>query len=197
MKLIPALALFLASYFPLSLILLIQDIQASSWQAGLCDLSEISSCGLPNLDNPARALLPVIVTGASLFLFFLVLQRLKPHSSLQVTDSKAIPNDLINYVFPYVVAFMGLDLGSTGSVLGFAVFLGLMFIITYRSGQILMNPLLLVAGWQLYEVNADIGKHRRTLKALSKHTVRSGDELNSCLVQGIYVLHRGDSNSNG
>ncbi|KPB60883.1 Uncharacterized protein AC510_4794 [Pseudomonas amygdali pv. myricae] len=28
-----------------------------------------------------------------------------------------------------------------------------MFAITYKSGQIIMNPLLLIFGWNLYEAN--------------------------------------------
>jgi len=121
-----------------------------------------------------------------------LMNRLTGISTLEVTDSKSIPNDLINYVFPYVVSFMGLDLGADGKFFGFLLFIGLMFLITYRSGQILMNPFLLVAGWQLYELNIVTGGHKRCVKALSKEAVRAGDRLKSCLVHGIYVLYRGE-----
>lgn len=107
-----------------------------------------------------------------------------------VDEVETVPNDLINYVFPYVVSFMGLELGNTGKVLGFCLFLGWMFLISYRSGQILMNPLLLVAGWQLYDIHANIGGHIRHRKALSKDVVIRGQHLRSCLVQGIYVLSK-------
>ena len=46
-------------------------------------------------------------------------------------DSKSVPNDLINFVFPYVVSFMGARQASTG-VWFHALFIILMFIITYR-----------------------------------------------------------------
>jgi high-affinity Fe2+/Pb2+ permease len=85
---------------------------------------------------------------------------------------------------------MGLDLGVNGKFFGFLLFIVLMFVITYRSGQILMNPFLLVAGWQLYELNIVTEGHKRCVKALSEEPVRSGDRLDSCLVHGIYVLHR-------
>jgi len=83
-------------------------------------------------------------------------------------------------------------LGADGKFLGFMLFIILMFIITYRSGQILMNPFLLVAGWQLYELNIVTEGHKRCVKALSKDQVKAGDHLESCLVHGIYVLHRGE-----
>ena len=192
MRLIPALILFLGSYFPLSLILLIQDIKESSWKAPLCRLSAEYSCFLPELTNPWRALGLLVICAVSLVAFMVMMKRLSAYSSLDVVDSKFVPNDLINYVFPYVVSFMGLDLGVDGKFYGFMLFIILMFIITYRSGQILMNPFLLVSGWQLYELNIVTEGHKRCVKALSKDQVKAGDHLESCLVHGIYVLHRGE-----
>lgn len=191
MRLFPALILFLASYFPLSLILLVQDVKESSWKAPLCNVTEWSSCYLPELTNPERTIGLFGVCAISLIIFMVLMKSLSGHSDLEVLDSKSIPNDLINYVFPYVVSFMGLDLGADGKFWGFLLFIGLMFVITYRSGQILMNPFLLVAGWQLYELNVMTEKHKRCVRALSRDTVRAGDRLESCLVHGIYILYRG------
>ncbi|RKJ88994.1 hypothetical protein D6R50_06785 [Aeromonas veronii] len=191
-RLFPALILFLGSYFPLSLILLIQDIKESSWKASVCRISEISSCYLPELTNPGRVLGLLGICALSLIVFMVLMKNLSGYSNLEVVDSKSVPNDLINYVFPYVVSFMGLDLGIDGKFFGFLLFIVLMFVITYRSGQILMNPVLLVAGWQLFELNIVTEGHKRCVKALSKEQVKSGDHLESCLVHGIYVLYRGE-----
>ena len=155
-------------------------------------LSAEYSCFLPELTNPWRAVGLLLICAVSLVAFMVMMKRLSAYSSLDVVDSKSVPNDLINYVFPYVVSFMGLDLGADGKFYGFMLFILLMFIITYRSGQILMNPFLLVAGWQLYELNIVTEGHKRCVKALSKDQIKSGDHLESCLVHGIYVLHRGE-----
>lgn len=192
MRFFPALVIFLGSYFPLSLILLIQDVKESSWKAPLCKVSELSSCYLPELANPGRTLGLLVICSLSLVVFMWLMSRLSGYSTLEVADSKSIPNDLINYVFPYVVSFMGLDMGADGKFFGFLLFIGLMFWITYRSGQILMNPFLLGTGWQLYELNVVIEGHKRCVKALSKESIHVGDRLKSCLVHGIYVLHRGE-----
>jgi hypothetical protein len=53
----------------------------------------------------------------------------------------------MNYVLPYVVSFMSIDYQVTGKFVGFLIFLGWMFLITYKSGQIMLNPLLTVFGW--------------------------------------------------
>ena len=190
MRLLPALILFLGSYFPLSLILLIQDVKETSWKAPVCRLWQISTCELPALANPGRAVVLVLICACSLLLFICLMNSLKGLSKLEVIDSKSIPNDLINYVFPYVVSFMGLDLNADGKFFGFLLFILLMFVITYRSGQILMNPFLLVAGWQMYELNILTEGQKRNVRALSRLQVRGGDKLESCLVQGIYVLHK-------
>ncbi len=192
MRLLPALFLFLGSYFPLSLILLIQDIKETSWKAPLCGFTEIASCNFPELTNSGRAAGLLIVCTVSLIIFMVLINKIISNSSLQVVDSKPVSNDLINYVFPYVVSFMGLELGADGKFFGFLLFVLLMFVMTYRSGQILMNPFLLVTGWQLYELNVITEGHARCVKALSKEPVKPGDCLESCLVQGIYVLYRSE-----
>ena len=192
MRMLPALILFLSSYFPLSLILLVQDINKDSWSLPLCLTPAISTCSFPALDNPNRSLGLLAICAISLLLFIVVMKGLTAYSKLEVTDSKSVPNDLINYVFPYVVSFMGLDLNADGKFYGFLLFILLMFVITYRSGQILMNPFLLVSGWQLYELNILTEGQKRCVRALSQEQIRSGDQLESCLVHGIYVLHKGE-----
>lgn len=192
MRLLPALILFLGSYFPLSLILVVQDIKDSSWKEPICKIAAISTCHLPELANPVRALSLLAICALSLILFIVMMKGLSAYSNLEVVDSKSVPNDLINYVFPYVVSFMGIDLGAEGKFYGFLMFILLMFVITYRSGQILMNPFLLVSGWQLYELNILTEGQKRCVKALSQDQIQPGDRLESCLVHGIYVLHKGE-----
>jgi hypothetical protein len=192
MRLLPALILFLGSYFPLSLILVVQDIKDASWKEPICRIAAVSTCHLPELANPVRALSLLAICALSLVLFIVMMKGLSAYSNLEVVDSKSVPNDLINYVFPYVVSFMGIDLGAEGKFYGFLLFILLMFVITYRSGQLLMNPFLLVSGWQLYELNVLTEGQKRCVKALSQDQIQPGDRLESCLVHGIYVLHKGE-----
>jgi hypothetical protein len=189
---LPAILLFMASYFPLSLILLLQDVSEASWNSPIC--RSIESCGLPDLMNATRSLSLFGVCLFSLVFFLIVMKMMPADHDLTIREAKPAPNDLINYVFPYVVSFMGLDLGSTGKLCGFLVFLGWMFLITYRSGQILMNPLLIAAGWQLHEVTVRIGGSDRTGFALAKTPVNPGDAFKYSKPQnGVYVLKKKES----
>lgn len=190
-KLIPAALLFIASYFPLALILAVQDIKEEFWHQPLCrDAQFWLKCELPQLANPRLGYASIGVCLLSLIFFLWVLRHFRGTTEMTIDECKAVPNDLINYVFPYIVSFMGVELGSTGKVLGFGLFLAWLFLISYRSGQILMNPLLLAVGWQLYEIQADIEGNKRSLRALSRDIVVPRQKLRSCLVQGIYVLSR-------
>lgn len=190
-KLIPAVLLFVASYFPLALIVAVQDVKTEFWARSVCQHAQFwLNCELPRLANPGLAYSLIAVCSLSLIFFLWVLQHFHGSTQMTIEESKAIPNDLINYVFPYIVSFMGVELSSTGKMLGFGLFMIWLFLISYRSGQILMNPLLLAVGWQLYEIRADIEGNKRSLRALSRNIVVPGQTLRSCLVQGIYVLSR-------
>lgn len=194
-KLLPAVLLFIASYFPLAVILTVQDIKTEFWERPLCmDLQFWLNCEFPALDNPVLAKTILIICFLSLIFFLFVLKHLHGSTEMTIETSKAVPNDLINYVFPYIVSFMGVELGNTGKVIGFGLFLAWLFLISYRSGQILMNPLLLAVGWQLYEIQADIEGNKRSLRALSRDLVVPNQKLRSCLVQGIYVLSKEKNN---
>ena len=193
-NLLPATLLFLGSYFPLALILAVQDIKPESWALPICKAPKFwAECYFPDFGNPGLVWTFLAVTFLSLVFFLWLLKHLRGTTEMTIEESRTIPNDLINYVFPYIVSFMGVELGGTGKVLGFGLFMLWMFLISYRSGQILMNPLLLAVGWQLYEVKALIEGKQRSLRALSRENVLPNQTLSSCLVQGIYVLSKASS----
>jgi len=152
-KLIPALAIFFGSYFPLFLILVAQGTEwpTVNFPCGL-GWSIWPEIKLTGWRVPA---FPVLFSLISLFcvvgtLYFLKNRRLG--LSIEITSSKPMASELMGYVLPYVVSFMGLDFSDTGRVIGFAIFLGWLFILTYRSGQILMNPALIIFGYRLHEI---------------------------------------------
>lgn len=165
-----AIALFLGSYFPLAVILLVQDISSEHWAASLCGFNVYFNCQFQIFDHPWLSIGSVVVTSASLILAIVTLNAVRLKHRVYVQEVKSIPNDLINYVFPYVVSFMGLSYGEPQKLAGFLVFWVGLFVITFRSGQILMNPLLMVLGWKLYEVKMVLGQEGaiRMVRVLKK-----------------------------
>lgn len=183
-RLLPAFLVFLGSYFPLAIILALQDIKQEYWELEIC--RNVNNCVLPSNNHPFLSLLIVCLTFACLVVTVQILRGLRYKYPVTIVSLKPIPSELISYSFPYIVSFMGVDYGSTGKIAGLAVFLIWLFLITYRAGYIIMNPMLLILGWNLYEAEAKINGHKRVIKLLSRNSPLPGDYL--CQeVQGSYI----------
>jgi len=183
-RLISAFLVFLGSYFPLAIILALQDIKEEYWELDFC--WNFRNCVLPSSNHPYLSSLGVLVTLACLLLTIYILHSLRYKYPVTITTSKPIPSELISYSFPYIVSFVGVDYGSAGKMAGLVVFLLWLFLITYRAGHIIMNPILLILGWNLYEAEAQINGHKRLIKLLSRSNLIPGKYL--CQeVQGSYI----------
>lgn len=148
-----AALIFLASYLPLAMILAIQDVDSARFQWSLCSdwAGAIQSCATP-LKHPWLATLPLIVCATCLVITRFMLASVRPSSPIKIKSAKPVPADLMNYTLPYIVSFMSLDFADIPKLTGFALLLGWLFLITLRSGQLLMNPVLTLFGWRLYEI---------------------------------------------
>jgi hypothetical protein len=153
LRILFAVAIYLGSYLPLSLILLAQDLDTEVVKRGICPVGSMITLGCASpLKNPLYSLAAVAVCAVGMLATFLALRVLRTSQRVKVTESKHIPADLINYVIPYVVSFISLDFDQGTKLIGFTVFLIWIFWITYKSGQIALNPVLAAFGWKLFEV---------------------------------------------
>jgi hypothetical protein len=149
-----AAAIFLGSYLPLSLILLAQNFDYASVSRPICWnwTDTATACAMP-FRNPTFALgiffICLVCFGITLFTLAVV----TPKREIVVRQAKYVPADLMNYVLPYVVSFMSIDYQELGKFIGLVIFLAWMFWITFKSGQIILNPLLIVFGWRLYDIS--------------------------------------------
>ncbi len=98
----------------------------------------------------------------------------------------------MSYTLPYVVSFMSLDYQDTGKFVGLLIFLGWMFLITYRSGQLILNPLFAVLGWRFYEIKYTFpGSSAEYLgRVLSKALLEPGKRYSHSVVQDILIIKR-------
>lgn len=183
---ISAFLIFIGSYLPLAIILAIQDIPISWWSLSLCNFFGQSPCEFNPFSNPLPSLVFLILALISVLVSNYSLKKISFPFDIEVESSKAIPNDIINYVFPYVVSFMGISYDVPEKLLGFAVFLLWMFAITYKSGQIIMNPLLLMLGWRLYEVKIIINGQKREVRILKIGDLPPG-KYKAQTIQNFYL----------
>ncbi|WP_051110032.1 hypothetical protein [Massilia niastensis] len=188
-RLISGFLIFIGSYLPLAIILAVQDIPVTWWSRDLCSWTEFKaeSCSYIPFANPKYSIAFICIAILAVFLANLSFRKLSYPFRVEVIQVKSIPNELINYTFPYVVSFMGISYSEPQKMLGFLVFLVWMFAITYRSGQILMNPLLLMYKWRLYEVTILIGGHSREVRVLKQGTLIPGPQQGQT-VQDFYIL---------
>lgn len=183
-RIIPAIFVFLGSYFPLAIILALQDISEDVWRSSLC--TNLQDCSWPQFEHPWLSISGMCVTGICLILTLKILSTLRFKYVIDVVESKSVPSELISYSFPYIVSFMGVDYGAAGKIAGLFAFLVWLFLITYRAGQIIMNPILLLVGWNLYEAKVRINGHDRIVKLLSRECPVPG-KYNCQEVQGSYI----------
>lgn len=188
-QLIPGFLIFLGSYLPLALILAIQDIPSEWWSRPICTAVQLKTggCSFNPFEHLSLSLTFLLISMVSMALAWISLQRISYPFNIQVIRTKAIPNEIINYTFPYVVSFMGIAYEDPQKLLGFGVFLIWMFSITYKSGQILMNPLLLIFGWRLYEATISINNIEKDIRVLKYGPLTCGP-TQAQTIQDFYII---------
>ncbi|MEG2075763.1 MAG: hypothetical protein RRY34_04595 [Victivallaceae bacterium] len=135
-----SLCLFISSYFPLAIIWTLLDFdyqqQKFSHPIWLAILNAIS-------------LFCVLISGLTLYLP----RRLKRSTrSIKISAAQEHSAELLNYSLPYIISFYAVKLGDFGTISALSFFMAILFMLSYLSKIILLNPFFLLLGYQLYEV---------------------------------------------
>lgn len=192
LRVLTAAIVYLGSYLPLSVILLCQDLSFDRLSDAFFKRS-VASTGwrwVLSLNHPLQAVGAVLACVLAFGVTMLALALVRPKRKIVIKDSKHVPADLMNYVLPYVVAFMRLDYKDSGKLLGFLVFFVWIFVITYRSGQVILNPVLTVFGWQLYDVSYAFegGAEIYSGTALSRVPLHQGGTYRQSAIQDVVIV---------
>ncbi|WP_217899546.1 hypothetical protein, partial [Pantoea sp. VS1] len=110
-QLIPGFLIFIGSYLPLALILALQDIPKAWWDQAFCTVQSFSNgtCVFVPFANPIISSSFLLVTILAILIVKTSLKKVSYPFMVKVTKYKKIPNEIINYTFPYVVSFMGIS----------------------------------------------------------------------------------------
>jgi hypothetical protein len=155
--------LFISAYSPLFLILAVKDFDF------YCSYS---------FNHPIGISLLLGLSVLSVILLFVTINSIK-RGSMPVTV-KAVKNrsvDLINYTIPYIVSFFGFDLAKVEDIIALSIFLLLLLLLTIKSKSVFMNPILLLAGYNLYDLEYEYDGKRDSKIVISKHEMKSGDRF--------------------
>jgi len=167
-----ATIVFLGSYMPLGVILLAQNVDYSKTGSAFCWQLAEAGCNLP-LRNPTTALLVFAIPLVCFLLTILLMRMIESGKEIRIIEAKYIPADLMNYTLPYIVSFMSIDYQDVGKFIGLAVFLLWMFWISHKSGQIILNPVLIALGWRLYEIKYSFLGGQSGNDAAKEHLTRA------------------------
>lgn len=183
-RLFPAIFVFLGSYLPLAIILAVRDITPETWQRGICN--NLAHCVLPSFAHPVLSLVGVALTLVCLIFTAFVLNKVRYKYQVKIIELKSMPSELVGYSFPYIVSFMSISYGQNSGFAALLIFMFWLFLITYRSGTTIMNPVLLILGWNLYEAKVKINNHIRVIRILGKKQIVPATYL--CQeIKGSYV----------
>lgn len=187
-----ALLIYLGSYLPLSMILMVQDIKTESLSQKFCSNWNAfpSSCEIP-LKHPILALTFFLLCLCSLFVTLATIRVSKAKRKIVIEESRHVPADLMNYVLPYIVSFMSLDYSETSKFLGFFIFLAWIFWITYKSGQVILNPVLVAFEWKHYEIKYryEGDTNAYTEGCLAKTTPLPGELLQYASIDEVKIIN--------
>lgn len=186
LKLLPALIVFISSYFPLMLILAIKDFDFST------------RC----FHNPTLVAIVLGLAALSCAVTWLAATSARDGAVVRLTKVANKSADMFTYTIPYMVSFYKFDLADLNMVLSLAVFLSLMFVLSYRTQNLLVNPVLALAGYGLYDCQFKDGASDGQGMLLSKGELEVGQE---CRLQKIttflyFVTEnavKGDGNGEG
>ncbi len=186
-----SMMIFIGSYLPLSLILLVQDYQFGNTTSQFCwsFLAKGSPCSLP-FDNPGYSIGGFVVCVSCLLFTFFAIRVRGEGVPVTVKTANHKSTELMNYTLPYVVSFMGINFQNTDQFIGFIIFFVWMFMISFKSGQVIFNPVLIIFGWKLYEVTFrySTGQVDHTGLALSRDEVISGADCTKTDLQKVMIL---------
>jgi len=160
-KLITAILLFISAYSPLFIILAVKDF----------DFDKINW-----FKHPIQILLLISVTFISLILLFYSIKSIKRgNMPVKITLVKSRSIDLINYTIPYIVSFFGFDLSKTNDVISLTIFLLLMLLMTIKSKSVFMNPILLLLGYNLFDIEYEFDSKKSSVIIMSKDEIKVND----------------------
>jgi hypothetical protein len=193
LRLWAAIVIFAGSYFPLSLILLAQDYDFGYLSKPLCKeiFASPANCVIP-FANPKLSISIFLICLVSLIITLLVFRSTKTKRRINIIKVKYVPAELMNYTLPYVVSFMGVSYAEQSKFIGMIIFLCWIFWITYKSGQLIMNPILVAFGWRLYEVtfrfDGESVEHDGMVLANSE--IIAGDLVRYGSIQDVIIVRK-------
>lgn len=80
--------------------------------------------------------------------------------------------ELINYSIPYMISFFVMDLSNIKLLISFSFFMFIMYVLTLKTHNIFINPVLAIFGYNIYDV-----KYKRENNEYQSYFLVKADRL--------------------
>lgn len=159
LKFIPALLMFVSSYFPLALIFIIKDLDNATF--------------LPM--HPIVAAVVVVTVMLACAVVLIAVSKIESGVPVKITKVSNKSGDMFTYTIPYMISFFNFNLGDWKTLLSLFVFMSLMFALADRTQNVFINPVLALAGYGLYDCQFRDGSREVQGLLISKYDFQLGD----------------------
>jgi len=159
LRLWASIIIFFSSYSPLALILMVKDFDPV----------------IIHFKHPQFSMAVFILAITSVLLLFIVLKNIKSGFHIKIERVSNCSNELINYTIPYIVSFLGLDLGKWQDIFAFAIFMILLCLLTIKTQSLFINPILAILGYGLYDTQFTENNISKNSIFLSNQELKVGE----------------------
>lgn len=166
LRLIPSLLIFISSYFPLAIIFAVKDLDSVTFKP----------------QHPILASTIIILTLFSCLIVLIASKSIKGGVTVKILKTANKSGDMFTYTIPYMISFYNFNLGDWKTLTCLFIFMSLMFSIAYRTQNLLVNPVLALIGYGLFDCQFKDGKNDINGYILSKYEFRVGD---CCVIEKL------------
>lgn len=154
-----ALAIFISGYAPLGVILIVKDLnEVTFWP-----------------EHPARVVTLFVLLVISAIFTLSAASNIKQGVPVKINRVSNKSGDMFTYTIPYMISFYKFDLGDWKLLVCLFIFLAMMFVLSYRTQNVFVNPVLALAGYGLYDCQFKEGTQEKQGLLLSKDHFQVGD----------------------
>ncbi len=173
-RIFTAVMLFISAYSPLFLVFIVKNFDFNKYV----------------FKDVAFVIILTVVIIISLLLLYLSFRKISRGNTVyNVVSVRNRSNEFTNYAIPYLLSFLGNNLGSWGDVISVIIFLIVLMVLTIKSQTVFINPILAFFGYSLYEIEYSFDDKKFTNLFLCKISVKANNAYYiRCLSPHLYLI---------
>lgn len=160
-KFVTAVLLFISSFSPLFVIFAVKDFDFAAYK----------------FSHPVFTIIMLGSVLLSVIILFLIFSKIdKGNVIIKITSVGNRSTDLINYTIPYMLSFIGINLGSPADLISVSIFLFILMMLTITSKSVFVNPILAMAGYGLYDIVYEYNNKTYSTIVISKYSLHQNEK---------------------